>query len=504
MQVAREVGQRDLEPDPTIVEAVGLHHDWLSAIADLVDNSIDAGASRVLIRFLVEGARIEGLRVIDDGRGMDTATIDAAMTYSRKRDYGADALGHFGLGLKAASFSQADVLNVYSRSTAGVAVGRRLERPARLRVSDLDAGDVASILDAPAAHISTDACSTGTVVEWRGIRTFLNSDNDDEQRLWLGQAIEEVRARLGLVYHRIVAQERVTITVDEYDVELDMPGAPRRVQAIDPFGYPGVSASVLELRANVEGGALLLAAHVWPANQTAHPGYTLAGRAEDGGQGLYVYRADRLIQAGGWCGVIPTSRELTFARIAVDVDALVGTHVTINPEKSGVEFDAPLQLAIASAAAPDGTSFRHYLERAREAAVVSRQRQRRPVELVPVDRGLPAEVRQRIEDTVQTAGHDPIAIRWRRLASDELVDVDLRQRTLWLNLDYRPLLGSAHGDIDDAPLVKMLLLLVYSRFFEGQQLGASARLQIEAWADLIRAALAHQALQDHDEEDGQR
>ncbi|WP_062529102.1 ATP-binding protein [Demequina rhizosphaerae] len=504
MQVAREVGHHDLEPDPSIVEAVGLHHDWLSALADLVDNSIDAGASRVLIRILVDGARIEGLRVIDDGRGMDATTIDAAMTYSRKRDYGSDALGHFGLGLKAASFSQADILNVYSRSASGRAVGRRLERPARLRVVDLDSSDVASILADPAAEMVSRLHETGTVVEWRAIRTFLNSDDEGEQKVWLSQAIEQVRARLGLVYHRIVAAGRVAITVDEYDIGFEMPGAPRRVEAIDPFGYAGAEATVRGLVATCDGTALALDAHVWPANQTASAGYTLAGRAVDGGQGLYVYRADRLIQAGGWCGVIPNSRDLQLARIAVDIDDLVGAHVTINPEKSGVELDAALQAAIASAAVPGGETFRGFLDVARDAAVVARQRARRPVEMVPVDRGLPPEVRQRIEDTVQTVGHDPIAIRWRRLGSDDLVDIDLRQRTLWLNLDYRALLGSRRGEIDDAPLVKTLLLLIYSKFFEGQQIGAYGRQQIDAWADLTRAALVHELQQDIDERDDQR
>ena len=41
------------------------------------------------------------LQVIDNGSGMDSAGIDDAMTYAKKREYMGRDLGHFGIGLKA-------------------------------------------------------------------------------------------------------------------------------------------------------------------------------------------------------------------------------------------------------------------------------------------------------------------------------------------------------------------------------------------------------------------
>ncbi|MGP5641613.1 ATP-binding protein, partial [Brachybacterium tyrofermentans] len=79
-------------------------------MADLVDNSIDADARNVVVRFVTRGGSPAGLEVIDDGRGMDSATVDDAMEYGHKRDYADDDLGHFGIGLKAASLSQAETL----------------------------------------------------------------------------------------------------------------------------------------------------------------------------------------------------------------------------------------------------------------------------------------------------------------------------------------------------------------------------------------------------------
>ena len=118
---------RDVPPDPSIARAVGRHHTFETAIADLVDNSVDAGSRNVLVRFLQRGGAVVGLRLIDDGRGMDAVTIDEAMTFAKKRAYETGDLGHFGLGLKAASLSQADVLRVYSRKYGAQPAGRLIE-----------------------------------------------------------------------------------------------------------------------------------------------------------------------------------------------------------------------------------------------------------------------------------------------------------------------------------------------------------------------------------------
>jgi hypothetical protein len=68
-------------------------------------------------------------------------------------------------------------------------------------------------------------------------------------------------------------------------------------------------------------------------------------------------------------------------------------------------------------------------------------------------------------------------------------EVDLDRRTLWINSRYRATLGANTGEADDAPLVKMLLLLLYSRFFEGSMLGGREREELRTWNDLIMAAL---------------
>lgn len=100
------------------------------AIADLVDNSIEAGADEIRVDLQFEGED-SWIRIADNGTGMDTDTIKESLRIGSIRDYGEDDLGKFGFGLKTASISQCRRVVVASR----IALQRaRIEA----RVFDLD------------------------------------------------------------------------------------------------------------------------------------------------------------------------------------------------------------------------------------------------------------------------------------------------------------------------------------------------------------------------------
>ena len=99
----------------------GLGYTTSTAIADIIDNSLSAGATTVSVHFEWAGAT-SWIRVLDDGRGMDDAELEDAMRLGARdpresRD--ASDLGRFGMGLKTASFSQARRLTVASRKKGG-------------------------------------------------------------------------------------------------------------------------------------------------------------------------------------------------------------------------------------------------------------------------------------------------------------------------------------------------------------------------------------------------
>ena len=106
-------------PDPAAtIETLGaLGYSTESAVADLIDNSIAAGATRVDVILHWDGAD-SWCAVADNGRGMTGDELKQAMTIgSRDPVLPRDAadLGRFGFGLKTASFSQCRDLTVGSR-----------------------------------------------------------------------------------------------------------------------------------------------------------------------------------------------------------------------------------------------------------------------------------------------------------------------------------------------------------------------------------------------------
>lgn len=494
MDGVRVVGERMVPPDPSIAAAVGRHHSFETAVADLIDNSIDAGAQHVLVRFVQQSGVITGLRIVDDGSGMDSESIDGAMTFARKRDYGGADLGHFGLGLKAASLSQADLLRVFSRRAGAPAVGRSIRADRPTTVLDLDFDDAARVLDGARVDFLRDQ---GTVVEWVEPRTFLSDAGSADHARWLEGRVGSLMAHLGTVFHRLLHGRRIAISIDVFDAGVGESGVPRSVRPIDPFGYDRLTPSDGPREVDVVVGASRFRAyaHLWPAAQSGKPEFRLGGRPGTLAQGIYFYRGDRLLQVGGWNTLAVSRPDLELARLSIDLDETIAAHVTINPEKSGLELDADLKRALAGADF-GGTDLQGFLALAEERRRAARVYTRRPVELVGLGRGFAPEVMRAFEESLDEHDSGAVDIRWRVERSESPLVIDLERRTIWLNELYRDVIvGRESLDAADAPFVKTLLAIVFSRYFEGSHLGVRERAEVAAWEELLTAALRDELAQ---------
>src|ERR1700732_3787636 len=114
-------GAEETPPDPRgMITALARYGYRLQdALADLVDNSLDAGASHVAIRFIRDAESVQRMVVADDGRGMGEDRVRSAMQFGVQLDHDRTDLGKYGLGLKAASFSQCESVSVLTRDTSG-------------------------------------------------------------------------------------------------------------------------------------------------------------------------------------------------------------------------------------------------------------------------------------------------------------------------------------------------------------------------------------------------
>ena len=87
-----------------------------TAVADIIDNSISAGAKNIWVDRIWDGGR-SVITIKDDGRGMNDEEIRHALRpgYQNPNDErDIRDLGRFGLGLKTASFSQCRKVSVLS------------------------------------------------------------------------------------------------------------------------------------------------------------------------------------------------------------------------------------------------------------------------------------------------------------------------------------------------------------------------------------------------------
>src|SRR3954470_19306246 len=87
------------------------------AVAEFVDNSLQAGARCVAIDLLVGDEKsfpIE-LLVVDDGIGMDAATLASALTFGESSRFDdRSSLGRYGMGLPNGALSCARRVEVFS------------------------------------------------------------------------------------------------------------------------------------------------------------------------------------------------------------------------------------------------------------------------------------------------------------------------------------------------------------------------------------------------------
>jgi signal transduction histidine kinase len=96
----------------TALRSIG--YSFESAVADVVDNAIDAQARNVLVRLILRRDGRLDLVIRDDGQGMDSQVLREAMRFGSDISGELRRLGKFGLGLKLASLSQARSLTVIS------------------------------------------------------------------------------------------------------------------------------------------------------------------------------------------------------------------------------------------------------------------------------------------------------------------------------------------------------------------------------------------------------
>ncbi len=304
-----------------------------TSLADIVDNSITAGAKRIdiLADTISEDPWIA---ISDNGHGMSKSELLEALrpgTKNPRDERDAKDLGRFGLGLKSASFSQCRQLIVLARKDGETtAAAWDLDR-----VGETNKWS-AAILDDPdsvpaAEHLGT----TGTIVVWKKLdRLDGGYKNDNAKRTQtLNAALTSAERHLRLVFHRYLSGSPARISLYLNHVKLD---------PIDPFaeGHPARqldSEEFLKLAKGVVSFKCVTLPHHKKMSQQEWD--DIGGpEGHQRSQGLYVYRADRLIIAGGWLGLARQAESTKLCRIAVDIPNSMDSDWKIDVKKASAQL----------------------------------------------------------------------------------------------------------------------------------------------------------------------
>lgn len=281
-----------------LVESLrGLGYSASTAIADIVDNSIAAGADTVEIRFHWAGAA-SWISILDNGGGMSAAGLDSAMRLGDRNpldERKPGDLGRFGLGLKTASFSQARSLTVASRSAGAAISCLRWDLDALAASTD----DGWYLLEGPREGSEDllaplDSRPSGTLVLLEKLDRLVTPGFESDDFL---EVIERLDQHLAMTFHRYLGGTRPRLG-------LVLNGRP--VSPWDPFMTDHPSKPWSRPEVGLAGARVRVQCHVLPHKDKLSPqeqGRAAGPEGWNAGQGFYVYRNERLIVAGSWLGL---------------------------------------------------------------------------------------------------------------------------------------------------------------------------------------------------------
>lgn len=301
-----------LDPEPSIlIESLrDIGYSFESALADIIDNSITAEADDVQIYALpVDDFKVA---IIDDGQGLSKEELLQAMklgSTNPRSERKTNDLGRFGLGMKTASFSQCRKLTVVSRkNTETTAFTWDLDlvvNENKWHVIERD-----DIHDIPCFEHLGDQ---GTLIVWEKVDRL--TGNRGSGRVNYERVISEAQEHLQLVFHRYLSGEpglkKMSIAVNG-----------RPLIPLDPFNSNNKATQTLPIE-NVAPG-VTLQAYTLPhrSNYDSEQEYEKYGLP--GGylknQGVYIYRAKRLIFYGTWFGLAKKTSLTQLSRVKIDID----------------------------------------------------------------------------------------------------------------------------------------------------------------------------------------
>ena len=324
-------------PGRTIEGLRDTGYNFETAVADLVDNSVAAGATKVSVQVAQDFRGSVTLSIADDGCGMDMDGLIHAMRYGSPKRPDPASLGKYGLGLKTASTAFCRRLSLISRPSGN--------SPALMAIWDLDhvvekQQWLLQVSDEPdeeaLEHLEEVAGgSSGTVVLWNRVDRLLGDYQNpagSHARRALTKRCRDLKEHIAMTYQRFLDKSDSRAR----NVEITVNG--EAVAPWDPF-QKGLSELLADEAVEVEGtGAkFCVRAYILPRREE-FPDDKLAkeARLSSDMQGLYIYREERLIHQADWLGMFQKEPHSTLLRIEFSFDHKLDDAFHLDIKKSQI------------------------------------------------------------------------------------------------------------------------------------------------------------------------
>jgi len=312
---------KEIQPDPerVIISLRDTGYKFETAVEDIIDNSIAAGADIIKIDKTLEMDGSKAIYIADNGCGMNDELIEEAMKYGSCDDpRRVINLGKFGLGLKTASTAFCKRLSVVSRCNSDdnfIKATWDLDHVAEVNKWEVffdepESEEIERIFD-----IAPDGI--GTLVIWEKIDRLLK-EYAEPGGTWAQRAFNEEMDKLsehaGMVYHKFIDN----VNEDIPNIEIFIDG--EKVDPWNPF-FPDISDQALdtELEFEFSDGSIEqipLRAYILPRRQDIDDDdLRRKTKITTDNQGIYVYRENRLIHGPDWLGYWKQEPHVSLLRV---------------------------------------------------------------------------------------------------------------------------------------------------------------------------------------------
>ncbi len=330
-----------------------------SALADLMDNSISANADKIEILIKMDKEPFT-LFLADNGRGMDEKTLKSSMHFpSKSPDSKRDTLdlGRFGLGMKTASFSQTRKFTVISKEKksskyAGRTWDLNLLKDNKWNLLVNSDAEVTKILldykEQSKSHLDAfDTFEPNTLIVWYGLYKYEDYIEESNRQSALKREITEVTTdHLSLVFHRFMERKASPLQIRVNNIRLHpfnpFPTNEKDLRSVE-FKQKGFGTDSIKLE-----GFVLPSRSIDETKESSITQWTTRYRSLTDMEGIYIYRANRIILFGGWNGLIKKAPRLQLARLRVEIGNSVDHLLHLNVAKSQVIIPHDLKDAFES------------------------------------------------------------------------------------------------------------------------------------------------------------